>query len=373
MKLKPFEDFKESQYYCVGSAGIINTSPLMLTPNNYFCNFNTLRSYDIYSADIILSTKQLLDMFEPVEYFNYIDYNVAKNNAVLYHQVYKRKGNEYYILVDVERYDDDSPDFLQDEFIVSAVYYDNTDRESCVGLTEDLNNFSALKKNDKGKMMIVLKTMSGFVFKRRKIKPYSTNIASNYNDDFLPIYEAVVDSLKTKEKGIILFHGLAGTGKTNLIRHLTTVIPDKNFVFIPTSMIPHLTDPTFLSSLMDNKRCVLVLEDSEAFLKDRDTSGENSVVSAILNLSDGLLSDVLGIQIICTFNADLGKVDEALLREGRLVAEYEFGKLSLEKTQEKAKELGFDVDEPMTLAAIYNLNNVSHRSQSKKKKIGFGT
>lgn len=150
------------------------------------------------------------------------------------------------------------------------------------------------------------------------------------------------------------------------------LIPDKKFVFIPVNMIQHLTDPAFLSVLIDNKGAILVLEDSEVYLKDRDSSGENSVVSTILNLSDGILSDVLGIQIICTFNADLGKVDEALLREGRLIAEYEFEKLSLDKCKLIGKELGLEVNKEMTLAEIYNFKNATHRKQLKQKTIGFG-
>ena len=62
-------------------------------------------------------------------------------------------------------------------------------------------------------------------------------------------------------------------------------------------------------------------------------------------------------QIIATFNCDLTKIDPALLRKGRLIANYEFNKLDLDSAKILSDKLGFGTDavtEPMTLAEIYN-------------------
>jgi hypothetical protein len=62
-------------------------------------------------------------------------------------------------------------------------------------------------------------------------------------------------------------------------------------------------------------------------------------------------------QIIATFNCDLTKIDPALLRKGRLIANYEFNKLDLESSKILSDKLGFGTEsiiEPMTLAEIYN-------------------
>ena len=62
-------------------------------------------------------------------------------------------------------------------------------------------------------------------------------------------------------------------------------------------------------------------------------------------------------QIIATFNCDLTKIDPALLRKGRLIANYEFNKLDVESSKILSDKLGFGTDkisEPMTLAEIYN-------------------
>lgn len=49
-------------------------------------------------------------------------------------------------------------------------------------------------------------------------------------------------------------------------------------------------------------------------------------------------------------------VDNALMRKGRLIAKYEFGKLSIEKAQRLSDHLGFDtvINKPMTVAEISN-------------------
>ena len=73
--------------------------------------------------------------------------------------------------------------------------------------------------------------------------------------------------------------------------------------------------------------------------------------------SDGLLGDAMHQQIIATFNCDLTTVDPALLRQGRLIADYEFNKLDLESSKTLSDKLGFGIEnitEPMTLAEIYN-------------------
>ena len=101
--------------------------------------------------------------------------------------------------------------------------------------------------------------------------------------------------------------------------------------------------------------------------------GENdsSAVSALLNISDGLLSDCLNIQIICSFNTDLSKVDSALMRKGRLIAKYEFKELEVTRAQQLSDKLGFKTEIliPTILTDIYNQNETHF--QDKTSVIGF--
>ena len=75
-------------------------------------------------------------------------------------------------------------------------------------------------------------------------------------------------------------------------------------------------------------------------------------------LVDGLLADFLNVQLICTFNNSLTLIDSALLRKGRLIAKYEFGKLDIARSQRLSNHFGFDtiITRPMTLAEIAGQN-----------------
>ena len=88
----------------------------------------------------------------------------------------------------------------------------------------------------------------------------------------------------------------------------------------------------------------------------------------LLNITDGVIADVLGIKLICTFNTSLAKIDKALLRKGRLSLKYEFKKLTKDKV---ANILGHSVDKDMSLAEIYNIEEENDFSKKIQKKIGF--
>jgi hypothetical protein len=65
-------------------------------------------------------------------------------------------------------------------------------------------------------------------------------------------------------------------------------------------------------------------------------------------------------------------VDEALMRKGRLIAKYEFGRLSISKSQRLSDHLGFSrkIERPMTIAEISNQNE-KETSTRQVEVIGF--
>ena len=172
----------------------------------------------------------------------------------------------------------------------------------------------------------------GFKLRDFSIKEYSIDIDSNYNDDFKNINEIITTTLNEKKKnGIILLHGNYGSGKTYYIRYLINSIKRK-FIYLPLNMVSTISDPDFIPFMSKFNDCVLVLEDCEKLLMHRDDGNPNSTaLSNLLNLGDGLLSDAFSINILCTFNANLKKIDDALLRKGRLIARYEFKNLKYPK------------------------------------------
>lgn len=196
----------------------------------------------------------------------------------------------------------------------------------------------------------------------------------NYGKDFLKVHDLIVRRLnKPYDKGIILFHGEPGTGKTSYLKYLTRLIENKEILFVPPSMAESMAEPSIIPFLMDHKNSVLIIEDAERVIADREIGNGSSVaVSNLLNLTDGILGDCLNIQIIATFNMKREKIDQALLRKGRLIAEHKFGKLSVNESNTLLKHLNKDVKvkEPMVLADIYNIEEELYKVENNKK-IGF--
>ena len=203
-----------------------------------------------------------------------------------------------------------------------------------------------------------------------KIQPTKINIDENYNDDIKPVLEDVKKFLNERKSGLILLRGIVGTGKTNLIRHLITTFP-KNYVLVTNTLASHLASPEFISFMLDHKNSVFILEDCEQILMARDQN-ISSAIANILNMSDGLMSDIFNVKFICTFNADIDKIDDAILRKGRCFANYEFKPLCKEKTKALLEKQNIHIDDPqpMTLAEIYNYSDGDCTKQSTKK-IGF--
>lgn len=220
---------------------------------------------------------------------------------------------------------------------------------------------------------MVIKGYDGLDTINIKIRKPKLDINTHYNNELIHIHHTVISCLKKNDKsGLHLFYGTPGTGKSTYIRYLLRSI-NKKVIFIPPGLASSLDNPSFTNFMIENKNTVFVIEDAEDLLVSRNGT-RNASLSMILNLTDGILGECLGIQIIATFNTDLINIDKALLRKGRLLTKYEFGKLSVEKSRSLLHSLGhykYMVEQPMTLADIYNIQETGYEIKSDRTPIGF--
>ncbi|EIP98902.1 AAA+ family ATPase [Opitutaceae bacterium TAV1] len=187
-----------------------------------------------------------------------------------------------------------------------------------------------------------------------------------YGDTITDWIDGWIEKLNDRRYGLSILSGDPGTGKTSLLRSLAAWLATTHlFYFIPASRFSGV-DSGELASFWsgENRRSslrkVLVLEDAESILLRR--SGDNREhVATLPNLTDGILGDALGLQVVCTLNSDLTDLDPALLRPGRLMTHREFTRLDLYAARRLAAHLGVSPpaggsEEPgtFTLAELFN-------------------
>ena len=191
---------------------------------------------------------------------------------------------------------------------------------------------------------------------------------NNYLDDFP--WNKLKSFCEQEKPGIFMLYGSPGCGKSMAIRKLIAEC-DTDFYILDSSILNNITSTLFIDFLMDEcSNCVLILEDCETLLRNREESF-NPFMSAMLNLTDGLLGDGLKLKFICTFNTNLNKIDPAILRKGRLTGKYEFKRLPKDKANEVCRNLGFpEINKEASLAEIYNQEE-NDFSKKESKRIGF--
>ena len=194
-----------------------------------------------------------------------------------------------------------------------------------------------------------------------------------YNEGFEDLHSGIVRSIKEDDNGLYLLYGEPGTGKTTYIRHLIKecATEKRKFVYVPGRVFEDFTDPSILPFLMKNKGCIYVIEDCENLVTVDEDGIRSDGISDLLNMTDGLLSDGLSIKIICTFNTDYDKIDDALLRPGRCRCKYKFELLDKDRANVVAEKFNLEkVDKDVSLAELFNPDQ-DFKESKKKKKIGF--
>ena len=117
------------------------------------------------------------------------------------------------------------------------------------------------------------------------------------------------------------------------------------------------------------------MEDSDEFLTADAKKRSGQSMSRLLNLTSGFIGQGLNTLVLITTNEPLENIHTALQREGRCMANVEFGNLTKEEGQAWAEEQkGNPVVEGATnIADLYALLRKQRqvRTGSVKPKMGF--
>lgn len=315
-----------------------------------------------------LGKKILIDSeySEGKEIINHVVYDLGG----VYVSISKLHGRDTYTPLEELGNTNDLKDGLI-HYSVNAVYnltYEDKLREFLDGV----NPFLKVKKENQPELNLVVSSDGSFYLKTYPIKKFELDINGDYSANISEKHDKILEKLNTTNRnGILFLHGDPGTGKSYYIRHLITSLK-KKVIYLPPDMSHLISSPEFIPFLTDHPNSILLVEDAENIIGKRKNGEGNQAIANLLNLSDGLLSDALSIQLICTFNADKKEIDEALLRKGRLIDILEFKALEIDKAQSLSDRLGFDtkITSPKTLAEIYNQDDDVNVIK-KPNRIGY--
>jgi len=170
--------------------------------------------------------------------------------------------------------------------------------------------------------------------------------ALRYPDDSPEWHREFVENLLARKSGLSILEGTPGTGKTTYLRHLMGTLQETHrFYFIPPSNMKILSESDFIGFWAgerqnhSDRRLAVILEDADAAIMTRGNDNQEQV-SALLNLSDGMMGDFLSLQIICTINCSASEIDQALVRPGRLLSHRVFERLDPSQAARLAASMG---------------------------------
>jgi len=328
-------------------------------PRNYFARLN--QPYSFYEPDIKYTFDFLVFAYK--EAF-LLSRELRHSGTCEY--VFKFKNNNIIITI---RYDTHS----FEQHFVSVLFYYALDESSTF---HPFLNFEHIPKKST-RLGVFKKEYSEIVIHNLLLDTEKTYNKFQYNTDFEVVLDDLTNELDKEQSGIILLYGEPGTGKSSIIRHLTSLI-DRQFIYVPTHMVDFVFSIDAIDMFLDRyKGAVLIIEDAEKVLMKRESEdgySNSHTMSAILNMTDGLYADITKLTIIATYNCDRNKIDPAILRKGRLKAEYKFDRLTVAAAQKLVDFLGLEykVTESMTLADVYNINSKIKTIQNNDERvIGF--
>lgn len=199
---------------------------------------------------------------------------------------------------------------------------------------------------------------------------------TRYGSGACALLHEIVADLTEYTRGIVLLHGSPGGGKTTFIRCLAAMLSETHIAVIADrSFLDAAAGPDLIPVLVDavdgGRKLLLIVEDAENLI-DKGGRARGAAVSNVLNLTDGMLGDVLPIQFVFTFNADPGEIDEAIQRKNRLIASHAFGPLPAASVDALRAEAGLEPSgEPAMLAEAIGRAQVKRHKGKPKGGIGL--
>ncbi len=351
-------------------------------PSQFECKFGNISTSYIGLKDCFIDLSRVGELHK---FLTERGFNVVKQGSLINYKTGNYFNEELLLQLSVEFFDDrkrldkdkkeledDFPYVDEDDKTMIAFCPLESNKTKLLTFFKDMgkSNLWKVRKEETKKFFMIAEGRSGLYkqetsFKNIEIKDGRYDIY--YGKNFP--HEKFTKFVNEETENLLLLHGDPGTGKSNYIKNLI-IGAERDVIYIPPSMMGVISSPGFVSFMSKNKNNILLIEDAEEIL----SSDRNAATNNLLGLTDGFLKDSLNLKIICTFNCDLKRIDEALKRKGRLYFEYKFDKLTVEECRDLADfaELDIEVTEPMSLAEVFNYDKeISLEDSFEERQMGF--
>lgn len=181
------------------------------------------------------------------------------------------------------------------------------------------------------------------------------------------------DRYMKSSANILLLIGPPGTGKTSFIRGLLAHTNSSAIVSYDSAI---LDKDGFFARFIEDDANIMVLEDSDAFLKSR--SDGNTMMHRFLNVGDGLVTTKGKKMIFSTNLPSIRDIDSALVRPGRCFDIVTFETLTVPEAQTLADKLGTILPvrprgketEKYSIAEVFH-EQVNAPTATSNRKVGF--
>ena len=181
-------------------------------------------------------------------------------------------------------------------------------------------------------------------------------------------YEEYIRDYLNSDASVLILIGPPGTGKTTFIKNVIHQSGGNARVAYDEKV---LSGDDFFAGFIDGDDDILVMEDADSFLADRQDG--NTMMHKFLNVSDGLIS-ALGKKMIFSTNLpNVNDIDPALMRTGRCFDVMAFRPLTRDEALAVLTEVGGERVLPdgsaFTLAEIFSSQPSADMTQ--RRGVGF--
>jgi len=176
-------------------------------------------------------------------------------------------------------------------------------------------------------------------------------------------YERFMES----SANILLLIGPPGTGKTTFIRGMLSHTESSAMVTYDANI---LEKDYLFARFIEDDVSVMVLEDSDAFLKSR--ADGNTMMHRFLNVGDGLVTTRGKKMVFSTNLPSIRDIDSALIRPGRCFDIVTFAPLTQEEAELLANKLGVKLEgtrDKWSIAEVFNKQDIA--PTTPKRTVGF--